>query len=201
MRACPPTARSAWGKTSSRTRSAGCTTSDSRTRCDWSRRTAGVPVLHAAWAARLLRAVRSPRRLRRPPLLDPPRRARRVMLEAVGGPRRACGDVPPLHARRGGGSTRARPFRGRPARPCIDRGRLRRHPLRRAAQLNPDEGPQDFDGINLWSGITRSEPFLGGGTVARIGAPERASAMVYPIRNHGTAPRRTTGSRSSGPPR
>jgi 2-polyprenyl-6-methoxyphenol hydroxylase-like FAD-dependent oxidoreductase len=52
-------------------------------------------------------------------------------------------------------------------------------------QLHPHEGPQYFDGINLWRGITRSEPFLGGATVAHIGALERASAMVYPIRNHG----------------
>jgi 2-polyprenyl-6-methoxyphenol hydroxylase-like FAD-dependent oxidoreductase len=51
-------------------------------------------------------------------------------------------------------------------------------------QLHPQEGPPRFGGINLWRGVTRSEPFLTGACIARIGALQRGTAMIYPIRNH-----------------
>jgi 5-methylphenazine-1-carboxylate 1-monooxygenase len=52
-------------------------------------------------------------------------------------------------------------------------------------QFYPQEGPPQFGGTNVWVGVTRSEPFLTGASIARIGALKRRTAMIYPIRNHG----------------
>jgi 5-methylphenazine-1-carboxylate 1-monooxygenase len=52
-------------------------------------------------------------------------------------------------------------------------------------QFHPHEGPPHFGGINLWRGVTRSEPFLTGASIARIGAFKSGTSMIYPIRNHG----------------
>ena len=51
-------------------------------------------------------------------------------------------------------------------------------------QLHPQEGPPQFGGINMWRGVTRSEPFLTGATIARIGEFKRGTTIIYPIRNH-----------------
>src|SRR3954451_4651430 len=142
MRACPPTAPSAWGSTSSRTRSAG----------------AGYDVPHYS--------------IHRAEL-------HRVMLEAV---EARVGPVAMSHhctrVVEEGARVLAHFEDAPPARAWIAVACDGIHSVVRR-QLHPHEGPQHFDGITLWRGITRSEPFLGGATVARIGALERASAMVY----------------------
>ena len=48
------------------------------------------------------------------------------------------------------------------------------------AAFYPNEGPPRFKGINLWRGVTRRKPFLGGASIARIGTA-RTVLMVYPI--------------------
>jgi 5-methylphenazine-1-carboxylate 1-monooxygenase len=51
-------------------------------------------------------------------------------------------------------------------------------------QLYPGEGPPRFQGINMWRGVTRMEPYLGGDTVVRVGALFRTGKLaIYPIRN------------------
>ena len=135
-------------------------------------------------AARLLRAVRSQRRLRRPALLDPPRRAPPGAARGGGGPRRSGRDVPPLHARRQGGCPRPRGVRGRPARPCVDAVACDGFHSVVRRQFHPHEGPPHFGGINLWRGVTRSEPFLTGASIARIGEFRRGTSMIY--RHEGT---------------
>jgi 2-polyprenyl-6-methoxyphenol hydroxylase-like FAD-dependent oxidoreductase len=55
-------------------------------------------------------------------------------------------------------------------------------------QFHSQEGPPQFGGINLWRGVTRSERFLTGASIARIGALKRGTTIIYPIRNHGDGP-------------
>jgi 5-methylphenazine-1-carboxylate 1-monooxygenase len=51
-------------------------------------------------------------------------------------------------------------------------------------QLYPNEGPPRFQGINMWRGVTRMEPYLDGDTVVRVGALFRTGKLaIYPIRN------------------
>jgi 2-polyprenyl-6-methoxyphenol hydroxylase-like FAD-dependent oxidoreductase len=51
------------------------------------------------------------------------------------------------------------------------------------AQFYPDEGPFCFRGINLWRGVTRAPPFLGGRSIARVGA-RHGTLIIYPIRDN-----------------
>ncbi len=51
-------------------------------------------------------------------------------------------------------------------------------------QLFPNEGPPRYSGINMWRGITRWKPFLGGATMVRIGWHTPAKVLIYPIRDH-----------------
>jgi 2-polyprenyl-6-methoxyphenol hydroxylase-like FAD-dependent oxidoreductase len=50
-------------------------------------------------------------------------------------------------------------------------------------QLHPGEGPPSYQGINMWRGVTRAKPFLGGATMAVAGWLEVGKLVVYPIRD------------------
>ncbi len=50
-------------------------------------------------------------------------------------------------------------------------------------QLFPDEGPPAYQGINMWRGVTRMKPFLGGASMAVAGWLEVGKMVIYPIRN------------------
>ena len=50
-------------------------------------------------------------------------------------------------------------------------------------QFYPDEGPPAFAGINMWRGVTRRKPFLGGRTHVRVGTLATGKMVIYPIRN------------------
>jgi len=50
-------------------------------------------------------------------------------------------------------------------------------------QLFPEEGPPGYQGINMWRGVTRMKPFLGGASMAYIGWLAVGKLVVYPIRN------------------
>lgn len=49
--------------------------------------------------------------------------------------------------------------------------------------LYPDEGPPAYQGINMWRGVTRGRPFLGGATMVIGGWLEVGKIVVYPIRD------------------
>lgn len=49
-------------------------------------------------------------------------------------------------------------------------------------QLFPGEGGPNFQGINMWRGVTRMKPFLGGSTMATAGWLAVGKMVVYPIR-------------------
>jgi 2-polyprenyl-6-methoxyphenol hydroxylase-like FAD-dependent oxidoreductase len=51
-------------------------------------------------------------------------------------------------------------------------------------QLFPNDGPPRYSGINMWRGVTRWKPFLGGATMVRIGWHTPAKVLIYPIRDH-----------------
>jgi 5-methylphenazine-1-carboxylate 1-monooxygenase len=51
------------------------------------------------------------------------------------------------------------------------------------AQFYPQEGPFAYRGINMWRGVTRQQPYLTGGSIARIGA-RHSTLIIYPIREH-----------------
>jgi 2-polyprenyl-6-methoxyphenol hydroxylase-like FAD-dependent oxidoreductase len=51
-------------------------------------------------------------------------------------------------------------------------------------QFYPDEGPPSFGGINMWRGVTRYRPILGGDKVIRAGPLRLGKMVVYPIRNY-----------------
>jgi 2-polyprenyl-6-methoxyphenol hydroxylase-like FAD-dependent oxidoreductase len=51
-------------------------------------------------------------------------------------------------------------------------------------QFYPNEGPPRYFGVNMWRGVTRSKPFLTGGSMVRIGWLNTAKVLVYPIRNN-----------------
>jgi 2-polyprenyl-6-methoxyphenol hydroxylase-like FAD-dependent oxidoreductase len=51
-------------------------------------------------------------------------------------------------------------------------------------QLYPDEGPPRYSGLNMWRGVTRWTPFLGGETMVRVGWHLPAKVLIYPIRDH-----------------
>jgi 2-polyprenyl-6-methoxyphenol hydroxylase-like FAD-dependent oxidoreductase len=48
-------------------------------------------------------------------------------------------------------------------------------------QFYPDEGPVCYQGINMWRGVTRWKPFLGGDTAAQAGWLEVGKILTYPI--------------------
>jgi 5-methylphenazine-1-carboxylate 1-monooxygenase len=48
--------------------------------------------------------------------------------------------------------------------------------------LFPDEGPPAYQGINMWRGTTRMQPFLDGATMATAGWLECGKLVIYPIR-------------------
>ncbi len=50
-------------------------------------------------------------------------------------------------------------------------------------QLFPGEGPPAYHGINMWRGVTRMKPFLGGASMAVAGWLEVGKMVIYPIRN------------------
>ncbi|GAA0255743.1 flavin-dependent oxidoreductase [Actinomadura nitritigenes] len=49
------------------------------------------------------------------------------------------------------------------------------------AQLYPDEPAPLWNGIRMWRGVTESEPFLTGRTLAVAGSNARSKMVVYPI--------------------
>jgi len=51
-------------------------------------------------------------------------------------------------------------------------------------QLYPDEGEPIYSGVNMWRGVTRWEPILGGATMIRCGWFTHAKIVIYPIQNH-----------------
>ena len=50
-------------------------------------------------------------------------------------------------------------------------------------QLHPNEGPPAWQGINMWRGVTRGQPFLTGASMVIAGWLEAGKMVVYPIRN------------------
>ena len=48
--------------------------------------------------------------------------------------------------------------------------------------LFPGEGPAAYQGINMWRGVTRMKPFLGGASMAVAGWLEVGKMVIYPIR-------------------
>jgi 2-polyprenyl-6-methoxyphenol hydroxylase-like FAD-dependent oxidoreductase len=48
-------------------------------------------------------------------------------------------------------------------------------------QLNPNEGPPAYTGINMWRGVTRRPPFLSGSSMVQCGWLDVGKIVVYPI--------------------
>ena len=48
--------------------------------------------------------------------------------------------------------------------------------------LFPQEGPPSYQGINMWRGVTRAKPYLGGASMAVAGWLEVGKMVIYPIR-------------------
>ncbi len=51
-------------------------------------------------------------------------------------------------------------------------------------QFFPLEGPPRYSGVNMWRGVTRWKPFLGGASMVRAGWLSHGKMVIYPIRNH-----------------
>jgi 2-polyprenyl-6-methoxyphenol hydroxylase-like FAD-dependent oxidoreductase len=51
-------------------------------------------------------------------------------------------------------------------------------------QLFPQDGPPRYSGVNMWRGVTRWPPFLGGATMVRAGWLATGKMVIYPIRTH-----------------
>ncbi len=49
-------------------------------------------------------------------------------------------------------------------------------------QLYPEEGEPIYSGVNMWRGVTRWSPILGGATMIRCGWFTHAKIVIYPIR-------------------
>ena len=49
--------------------------------------------------------------------------------------------------------------------------------------LFPGEGPPAYQGINMWRGVTRMQPFLTGASMATAGWLEVGKLVIYPIEN------------------
>ena len=50
-------------------------------------------------------------------------------------------------------------------------------------QLYPEEGEPIYSGVNMWRGVTRWPPILGGAAMIRCGWFTHAKLVIYPIRN------------------
>ena len=50
-------------------------------------------------------------------------------------------------------------------------------------QLHPREGPPAYQGIKMWRGVTRGQPFLSGASLVIAGWLEAGKMVAYPIRN------------------
>ena len=50
--------------------------------------------------------------------------------------------------------------------------------------LHPGDGAPRYSGVNMWRGVTRQRPFLGGATMVRAGWLATGKMVIYPIRNH-----------------
>ena len=48
--------------------------------------------------------------------------------------------------------------------------------------LFPDEGPPNYQGINMWRGVTTAKPYLTGASMATAGWLEVGKLVIYPIR-------------------
>jgi 2-polyprenyl-6-methoxyphenol hydroxylase-like FAD-dependent oxidoreductase len=51
-------------------------------------------------------------------------------------------------------------------------------------QLFPQDGPPRYSGVNMWRGVTRWQPYLGGATMVRAGWLATGKMVIYPIRAH-----------------
>jgi 2-polyprenyl-6-methoxyphenol hydroxylase-like FAD-dependent oxidoreductase len=51
-------------------------------------------------------------------------------------------------------------------------------------QLFPQDGPPRYSGVNMWRGVTRWPPYLGGATMVRAGWLATGKMVIYPIRRH-----------------
>ncbi|GAA3444853.1 flavin-dependent oxidoreductase [Planomonospora venezuelensis] len=49
------------------------------------------------------------------------------------------------------------------------------------ARLHPDGGPLLWNGVRMWRGITESEPFLDGSTLAVVGSNRSCKFVAYPV--------------------
>jgi 2-polyprenyl-6-methoxyphenol hydroxylase-like FAD-dependent oxidoreductase len=52
------------------------------------------------------------------------------------------------------------------------------------SQLFPDDGAPRYSGVNMWRGVTRWPPYLGGATMVRAGWLATGKMVIYPIRTH-----------------
>src|SRR6185436_10376074 len=50
-------------------------------------------------------------------------------------------------------------------------------------QLYPKEGEPRYSGVNMWRGVTRWKPILGGATMVRAGWLSHGKMVIYPIRD------------------
>jgi 2-polyprenyl-6-methoxyphenol hydroxylase-like FAD-dependent oxidoreductase len=50
-------------------------------------------------------------------------------------------------------------------------------------QLHPGEGAPRYSGVNMWRGVTRWQPILGGATMIRAGWLSHGKMVIYPIRD------------------
>jgi 2-polyprenyl-6-methoxyphenol hydroxylase-like FAD-dependent oxidoreductase len=50
-------------------------------------------------------------------------------------------------------------------------------------QLYPAEGEPRYSGVNMWRGVTRWKPFLGGASMTRAGWLTTGKMVIYPIRH------------------
>ena len=51
-------------------------------------------------------------------------------------------------------------------------------------QLFPQDAPPRYSGVNMWRGVTRWPPYLGGATMVRAGWLATGKMVIYPIRTH-----------------
>jgi 5-methylphenazine-1-carboxylate 1-monooxygenase len=51
-------------------------------------------------------------------------------------------------------------------------------------QFHPNEGAPRYSGVNMWRGLTRWKPILGGATLVRTGWLETGKIIFYPVRNN-----------------
>ena len=82
------------------------------------------------------------------------------------------------HFRRAGSGAALPPQRGR----CVVGADGIHSTIRR--QLYPDEGEPIYSGVNMWRGVTRWPPILGGAAMIRCGWFTHAKLVIYPIRRN-----------------